>query len=817
MFAASGDLLPVLGRAEIGEWVRFVLDVESVDGETDFACFPDGLVGLDRSERIGVYRLGRSAVYHSRTAAAGIYRALPRSLVEIAPSLRPALLRCLQPVAAFDPDPLPSVIPFLAPTLNALAADTRLSVLERIAGLASIFPAGVARLFRALSRAYEQVGADGVLTWIQTGEEIAARNPQAGEAFFTLESRTSFQVLQHESPAARLSEVHRALVKYMHMLCGEAVSIQELEHLSFPPPLAVVNDEDEFLPLPAVVDEFPTFEENFRLLCILAAHQAGRIEFGTYTLSLDSVWPRLPAAVRGRTPSDSIPRTLDALYALFPRPGRIEALFLFVEARRVSARLADAYPGLRSDLTWAASATHLLPRFLRSVLDFFDTALVPGWETGATVEESLLLACELYEAVPGLAGPKDGMGMQTDLSTDPMAQQVDATLTPQEEALAARLAGVLRAGTTKKKVKNLRPTSLHGIPIDAGEEDEEDLAEQKQRKKEQLRRRGSAVGVRYVYDEWDFLIEDYRARWCELFETRLEGDRGGFFEQTLARYEQVIPRIKREFQQLRPRMYRLVKGLEDGEVIDLDAAVGARVDMRTGVAPATRLYAARQPLERDVAALFLLDLSASTDERIDKDTSRLSGEHLGGGNGRDLRVIDVLKEAVVVLSSALEEIGDAYAIYGFSSAGRHNVEVYPVKAFAEKLSDEVKGRIGSLAPKRSTRMGAAVRHATRKLRDVASRAKLLVLLSDGYPEDADYDRDGNAPTYGLRDTMMALREAEHEHVLSFCLTVDKGGHDYLREMCAPARYMVLEDIPSLPLELPKIYQHHVQAHLSESF
>ena len=66
--------------------------------------------------------------------------------------------------------------------------------------------------------------------------------------------------------------------------------------------------------------------------------------------------------------------------------------------------------------------------------------------------------------------------------------------------------------------------------------------------------------------------------------------------------------------------------------------------------------------------------------------------------------------------------------------------------------------------------------------------------------------------------MASLRpdEAAHEHVQSFCLTVDKGGHDYLREMCAPSRYMVLEDIPSLPLELPKIYQRHVQAHLSES-
>ena len=113
------------------------------------------------------------------------------------------LLRCLQPVAAFDPEPLPAVIPFLEPTLKSLAPDQQLSVLERIAELARIFPAGIARLFRTLSRAYEEVGAEGVLTWIQTGEEIAQRNPHAAEAFFTLESRTSFQVLRHESSSCR--------------------------------------------------------------------------------------------------------------------------------------------------------------------------------------------------------------------------------------------------------------------------------------------------------------------------------------------------------------------------------------------------------------------------------------------------------------------------------------------------------------------------------------------------------------------------------------------------------------------------------------
>lgn len=821
MFAATPDLLPLLSRLEMLEWVRFLVDIESIDGESDFGRFPDGLTGLNRTERMAVYRLGRSAVYRSRAAAAGIYHTLPRSLAGVAPALRSVLLRCLQPVASFDPDPLPAVIPFLGPTLNTLASDTRLSVLERIAGLAPIFPTGIARLFRTLSRAYEDVGADGVLTWIHAGEQIAQRNPQAGEAFFTLASRTSLQVLQHESPAVLLSEVHSALVKFIHMLCGDAVSIQELDHLSFPPPLAVGDEEDEFLPLPASIDEFPTFEENFRLLCTLAAHQAGRIEFGTYALSIAEAWPRLPVTVRARAPSDTVPPDLDTFYTLFPRPDQIEALFLFVEGRRISARLAAAYPGLRPDLDRVAACANLLPPFIRTISGFLDAALTPGWEPDASVEDSLVLACELSEAVPtstGQAGQAD-MGVQA----DPPAQQVDAALTPQEEDIAARLVGVLRAGRAKKKVKNLRPTSLHGIPLDAYEDDEEDQVEQKKRKREQLRRRHTTVGVRYVYDEWDFLIEDYRARWCELFETRLEGDEGGFFESTLTRYAAVIPHIKREFQQLRPRMYRLVKGLEDGEVIDLDAAVGARVDVRTGVTPTPRLYAARQPLERDVAALFLLDLSASTDERVHKNGPAESAGNgsLGDAGHRqdasELRVIDVLKEAVVVLSAALDEIGDAYAIYGFSSAGRHNVEVYPVKSFTEKLSDAVKGRISGLAPKRSTRMGAAVRHATRKLKDVASRAKLLVLLSDGYPEDADYGRAENTPLYGLRDTMMALREAEHEHIMSFCLTVDKSGHDYLREMCPPSRCMVLEDIPSLPLELPKIYRRHVQAHLSESF
>ena len=164
----------------------------------------------------------------------------------------------------------------------------------------------------------------------------------------------------------------------------------------------------------------------------------------------------------------------------------------------------------------------------------------------------------------------------------------------------------------------------------------------------------------------------------------------------------------------------------------------------------------------------------------------------------------------MLMAEALEEIGDSYAIYGFSGQGKDNIEFYHVKSFVEALSPTVKGRIGAIEPKRSTRMGPAVRHALEKLKDLACRVKLLILLSDGFPQDMDYGPDRRSTTYGIRDTMVALREAEEAGVLTFCLTVDKAGHDYLREMCEPSRYLVLEDVASLPTELPKVYQRYIR-------
>jgi nitric oxide reductase activation protein len=316
--------------------------------------------------------------------------------------------------------------------------------------------------------------------------------------------------------------------------------------------------------------------------------------------------------------------------------------------------------------------------------------------------------------------------------------------------------------------------------------------------------RGEIAG--FEYDEWDYTIRDYRVRWCRLEEMSLGADAGEFFQDTLTRYADVLPDVRRQFQRLRPERYQKVRGLEDGEDFDLNAAVEARVELAARRSPSPRLYVARRPEERDVATLFLLDMSASTDEPLVKD-----GAEAAPRGAKARRIIDVTKEALVVMAEALQELGDRYAIYGFSGQGRDNVEFYVVKQFQEGLTARVRGRIGAIEPRRSTRMGTALRHARMRMANVTSRSKHIFLLSDGFPQDFDYGADRRSNTYGIQDTMMALQECQAAGITPFCITVDKTGHDYLRQMCETSRYLVLEDVASLPNELPKIYERWVRA------
>lgn len=332
----------------------------------------------------------------------------------------------------------------------------------------------------------------------------------------------------------------------------------------------------------------------------------------------------------------------------------------------------------------------------------------------------------------------------------------------------------------------------------------------------------------FYYDEWDFRAGDYRPRWTRVGERfSAEGDRE-FYEETLRKHHGLVVETRRQFEMMRPESFKKIKRLEDGDELDTDLAVEFHVDKKAGAGPSARIYNRRNKVERDVAVAFLLDMSASTDEEIEKQKVKHSGKDdeddnfdgdprryfqwLAARRAKALveppkRIIDLEKESTVLIVEALEAIGDSYGIYGFSGYGRDNVEFHVIKGLDEQMSDRVQRRISKIEPIRSTRMGPALRHTIHKLQEYDAKVKILILVSDGRPQDHGYGRDRTEKEYAVHDTKQALVEAKRLGITPFLITVDKEGHDYLKQMCDDIGYEVVDDIESLPRRLPTLYRH----------
>ena len=325
----------------------------------------------------------------------------------------------------------------------------------------------------------------------------------------------------------------------------------------------------------------------------------------------------------------------------------------------------------------------------------------------------------------------------------------------------------------------------------------------------------------FYYDEWDFRAADYKPRWCRLNERVLEEGSEDFFEETMKRHAALAEETRKQFEMLRPEFFRKIKRLYDGEDFDLDLVINYLVERKAGHALTDKVYWRRNKVERDVAVAFLLDMSASTDEEIEKRKKRqdqefdddprqyfqwLAQRRAQAALEPPKRIIDLEKESTVLLIRALETIGDSYGIYGFSGYGRDNVEFYVLKDLEEPFGESVRRRIDKVSPIRSTRMGPAIRHAISKLDAHDAKVKILFLVSDGRPQDHGYGRDRTEKEYAIHDTHKALIEAKRKGIVPFCLTVDKEGHEYLGQMCEDVDYEILGDIEALPSRLPTLYR-----------
>jgi hypothetical protein len=727
--------------------------------------------------------------------------------------------------------------------LRLLAADIdRAEAIElsrRVLGLtkeiAAVDAEAALACFRSSSRALRSVSIEQFEAWARRGLTSSRSDNRARRSYFSLETRGSFEALHSGSAGLSLDSVQHLLRLYVEALTGREVEIA---------PLAAVPDEVRIgdgrtIQLPSLVNEFGEDELDFKLYKVLAAHSAGQIEFGTYerggtlgaayaatrsrfseadALDAFAIADELLHTTERQADTNNTDSNTDYRGALklFPLPQLARRIFGTLENGRIDRRLRQTYRGLRRDLDLIREhlgqrRPHIneLPALLVPFELLFQITMLGGAredacqaypqvvseleqivsdylsDPNATVADTLMATIRVYDLFKSVT-PMDDSVQQVEAPEDPSENEDDAGATER-----------MKQQQTQQMPQRRDARELFNAwndPSPEGDPDELTGAEawSESETPEQVLSEGE---VAYNYDEWDRELTDHRLGWCRVIEKRVKhGDRN-FVEQTRERHKGVISSIRHQFQLMKPENLTRVANEVDGEEFDLNAVIDYVIDRRADGQQSERIYTKRLRRRRDVAVSFLLDQSSST--------ARTIGRHpLQPYTRPGRRIIEIEKEGLVLMSEALEAVGDVYSINGFTSEGRRNVKFYVVKDFNEQYGDEVKRRIGGINYQNNTRLGAAIRHATARLAKQDARTRLLIVLSDGRPYDHDY---GDA-RYAREDTREALRQAKNEGITPFCITIDRESEAELKDLYGEVGYTIIDDVLSLPERLPGIYR-----------
>ncbi len=625
------------------------------------------------------------------------------------------------------------------------------------------------------------------------------------------------------SEAVSLTEAAPLLETYLRAISGAELKVEAAEE---------VYTDTAVLYLPETVHRFPDRKSNLGLYKLAAGNCWAQIALGTCT-------PYAGAALveRGFV-AEPVP-DIRSLFALFSQQQLALDLYTLIEAFRAEDFLMKELPG---QMKRAAAIKHELfrdrpplsslsekTRFVEALWQYFLTGRIKGQleravraclplvygmqhQSGST--ESVRILFALYETASLLDGdylPPNAPFFVGRIRPERIAARTAAALAEKMK----RIEGIV---TKLIEMPELNPPE-HGPGAQHGSQQSVDPAKEYLMIKgrliefnddlkslvhekggipggilvkgseiggaseltllDLLEEEGEEPGAGAVqYDEWDYRRQGYRRGWCTLREQVGPAGETGFVDLTLKRYAGAIVILRKKFELLR-RERRLLYRQKDGDDIDLDAVVASFSDIRAGVSPSDNLYVRTERQERSIAVLFLIDMSGSTRGWVNR----------------------AEKESLVLMSEALEALGDRYAIYGFSSMTRARCDVFRIKAFEEAYSESVKRRIAGIEPRDYTRMGPFIRHASSLLGTADERTKLLITLSDSKPEDWDAYK-GN---YAVEDTRRALIEAKARGIHPFCITIDQEAQSYLPHLFGEVNYIFINDVHQLPGRITEIY------------
>lgn len=680
--------------------------------------------------------------------------------------------------------------------------------------LGRISPKAVQCLISASDLAFEELNIKEYRNWYHAMlDETSRQEGKLCEAF-ALQTRESKKRLVSFRQGVSLEDVAKSLNYYALSLFNREVIIKSSSLL--PKDLTGVQagfatGDGKRVYLPRFISIYPEAEDNLKLYKALLVHEVAHLMAGTYELHGKEISETAKKFIKDSEEKEEF--ELAGYFGRFENYHLIKDLFELIEDARVEKFIKNAYPGLKKEI-FKKNVVQLLPDVGNDeIIDLM--SIIAGLSSGLPgnlIDDKYIYFIETFRLfISGKPSVKDSLQLATQwyiyisdkVNKLHLYKSYGSIL--HRGKICPELVAV--AGQAEKDYSQWGPINKKGFSkvLAKGAVDEHGRNKVIEYLRELidsfLREENQSYKAVVDYDEWDCTMSGYKPRWTRVREITLKPSSASFVHSALENYYGLVSSLRRYFALLRPDRFRRFRRQEDGDQEDLDAVVEAWVDKKRGVAPSGGLYIRRDKRIRDVAVAFLLDLSDSTNQRLD------SGK----------TILDVEKESVVIMAEALEVLGDKYAIFGFNSEGREKVNFYIVKEFFEDYTLEAKQRFGGLRSAGQTRLGAALRHTIRKLEKVEAAVRLLILLSDGRPYDVDYCTgfDGSDFTawlkhdellYAQEDSRIAIGEAKMKLITPFCITVDRKGKEYLDKILGSAGYVVIDRVDLLPVKLPEIYK-----------
>ena len=611
-------------------------------------------------------------------------------------------------------------------------------------------------------------------------ETYSKKGVDAGIA--CIEAFHSYQ--QNHAPGSgsvAFTEIARVLELFIRALNGRELKLATAEQS---------YTDTETLFLPPHINRYKTRDENFRLYKSLVVHQWAQTWFGTWRIDL----------------ADSLKQ--------YPEPDRALQLFHSLETLRLDACIERELPGIARDMASLRSQgqeTHPLwieaqeklrqpSADAQTSLNCLSQLYTVGLEPGCTLYQGQL---RTEETATIIAERNQREQSSFKKGLDELRESLEKPAADATESTSADHPGFSIAKTGDNSMDETPQTQLeyNGSVVD--------ISPELQALLDSIIQDNNEVPAHYLdtyqvdetyatsepadiipatdqhrahdfsYDEWDHSRQSYRKNWCLVHEQSVIPSSGNFVTETLNKYHILLKQLRRTFEALHQENHQ-IKREPFGDDIDIDAVVEAWSDTHNGLEASERLFIQSRREDRNVAVMFMVDMSASTAGWINR----------------------VERESLVLLCEALELLGDRYAIYGFSGRSNNYCQSFHIKDFDESYNDKVRARIEGIKAYDYTRMGVAIRHLGNKLGQIEARTRLLITLSDGRPDDID----GYRSLYGIEDTRKALLEIRHLGIHPYCITIDIDAGKYLPHMFGKNDFTIISQVEKLPQRVADIYR-----------